>query len=66
MVVAASPWALGRPWALVVDLGQQMQPTPKAPDFRLVSRALVVDLGQQVQPTPKAPDFRLVSRALRL
>jgi hypothetical protein len=44
VVVAAYPWTLGRLLALVVDfgqqvqLGQQVQPTPKAPDFRLVSQ----------------------------
>jgi hypothetical protein len=38
VVVAAYPLTLGRLLALAVDFGQQVQPTPKAPDFRLVSQ----------------------------
>jgi hypothetical protein len=38
VVVAAYPWTLGRLLALPVDFGQQVQPTPKAPNFRLVSQ----------------------------
>ena len=38
VVVAAYPWTLGRLLALPIDFGQQVQPTPKAPNFRLVSQ----------------------------
>ena len=43
-VVAACPWTLGRLLVLAVDFRQQVQPTPKAPDFRLVSQERKLDL----------------------